>query len=548
MNEISSAVFPDTSPAGSARTAALAAADRFSQTATSMVSYESTGTVLVIGSSTEVLNRLDDLAQRMQVYALITWSGGDTGKVDGVSISYARLVSLTGHLGDYRVAVAVNNTTLDLASAWKLSKPGFDLVLDLGDPGVLDAERNPPGYFAPGNDQGALQTALEELPALVGAFDKPKYFIYNPEICAHGERGITGCTRCLDACATRAIVSAGERIEVDPFLCQGIGSCASVCPTGAIGYAFPNRDDFMERLRTMMHAYRALQETGPVLLFYDAERGEDWLREVGPNLPEHVIALEIEEVGALGLDAMLMCVVYGASGCVVLASKQTPPAAIKHLRADIALTNAILAALGFNNGLLRLVNDQPESEFSKALESGDALPVPATFAALGEKRTVLRMALDHLYAQSDQSCTQIHLETDAYFGEVMVDTNACTLCMSCVTVCPTGALNHGVDTPRLSFSEWNCVQCGICETACPENAISRSQRLLLAPELRKASRVLHEELPFECIGCGKPFATRSVVARMMDKLKDHRMFEGAGINRIQMCEDCRVKDMFNAPS
>ena len=38
----------------------------------------------------------------------------------------------------------------------------------------------------------------------------------------------------MDACPTQAIVSAGDRIEVDPYLCQGGGSCASACPTGAI--------------------------------------------------------------------------------------------------------------------------------------------------------------------------------------------------------------------------------------------------------------------------------------------------------------------------
>ena len=57
-------------------------------------------------------------------------------------------------------------------------------------------------------------------------------------------------------------------------------------------------------------------------------------------------------------------------------------------------------------------------------------------------------------------------------------------------------------------------------------------------------RRLHEEEPFECVACGKPFATRSVVERMVERLSSHRMFQGEALERLRMCEDCRVKDMF----
>ncbi len=56
--------------------------------------------------------------------------------------------------------------------------------------------------------------------------------------------------------------------------------------------------------------------------------------------------------------------------------------------------------------------------------------------------------------------------------------------------------------------------------------------------------MLHEEQPFCCVACGKPFATRSMMARMEEKLRSHRMFQGQALERLKMCEDCRVKDMF----
>jgi hypothetical protein len=63
--------------------------------------------------------------------------------------------------------------------------------------------------------------------------------------------------------------------------------------------------------------------------------------------------------------------------------------------------------------------------------------------------------------------------------------------------------------------------------------------------LRRNQRVLKAEEPLRCIGCGKPFATPSVIELMTEKLKDHPMFQGKGLERLKMCEDCRVRSMFN---
>ena len=45
--------------------------------------------------------------------------------------------------------------------------------------------------------------------------------------------------------------------------------------------------------------------------------------------------------------------------------------------------------------------------------------------------------------------------------------------------------------------------------------------------------------------CGKPFATRKLMDRMTEKLSGHWMFQNeAAFRRMQMCEECRVKDVF----
>jgi Na+-translocating ferredoxin:NAD+ oxidoreductase subunit B len=52
----------------------------------------------------------------------------------------------------------------------------------------------------------------------------------------------------------------------------------------------------------------------------------------------------------------------------------------------------------------------------------------------------------------------------------IVDQDACTLCLSCVEICPTKAM---VESPeaRITVQVDQCIGCGLCSTHCPENAI-----------------------------------------------------------------------------
>ena len=98
--------------------------------------------------------------------------------------------------------------------------------------------------------------------------------------------------------------------------------------------------------------------------------------------------------------------------------------------------------------------------------------------------------------------------------------------------------------PQLRFVEQNCVQCGLCERACPENAVRLSSRLLL-DERRIQAVELTADTPFECVSCGKGFAPKRTVDKMLEKLSAHPYFQGEAIQRLKMCEDCRVQDIYS---
>jgi hypothetical protein len=60
--------------------------------------------------------------------------------------------------------------------------------------------------------------------------------------------------------------------------------------------------------------------------------------------------------------------------------------------------------------------------------------------------------------------------------------------------------------------------------------------------------VLHEAAPFHCVRCAKPFGTLRAIENMIEKLGSHAAFQGAGAERLKMCSDCRVVDMFSNPN
>jgi ferredoxin len=122
--------------------------------------------------------------------------------------------------------------------------------------------------------------------------------------------------------------------------------------------------------------------------------------------------------------------------------------------------------------------------------------------------------------------------------------------MACVGACPGKALQDGSnrEVPEIFFIESNCIQCGACTRTCPEWAITLVPRMIFDRERRNHSRPLNRDIPFACISCGKPFAPKSVIEKMTDKLKDHYMFNSTrAMDRLKMCEDCRVVDIVQDP-
>ena len=511
------------------------------------VSFSTYGHLLILGAEDSVRLAAQQLSDLTSLTLLVTESITNTDEAHleaalnaapDLPLYRAELKSTKGFLGQFQVTIQ-NNTSDNDADTISLSKLAqnrayFDLILNLGTHSLFQTELNPAGYFHVNPTTSELADVIAELPNYVGEFEKPRYFQVNTDICAHSNRGLTGCTRCLEVCPADAITSVKSEISINPHLCHGAGGCATACPTGAISYALPQPLRLHEYLQRTLAEYRTQGGHHPVVLFHDKDQ------KPPIDLPGHILPIQLEEVAAAGQETWLTCLASGAAQVLLLIAEHIPESILSLLKREVKLTQQILAGLTSHSHSLQMVTADELASLPPTMPLVDQ---PLAILSEHNKREVLFKALDHLIAQYPQSTHALKLPAGVPFGQVAVSQEACTLCLSCVAVCPANALTAGGHTPALNFLEQNCVQCGLCESACPERAITLNSRLLLTEQRSEMIQIYAEEA-FECISCKKPFAPKSTVDKMIEKLSSHRFFEGAAVNRLKMCEDCRVQDIY----
>lgn len=521
------------------------------------VTFESEGVILIYGRDERAIEAAELLKDHLDVTVLIQPPAVVTPpRVTEYPVVKGLIRTAKGHLGAFELTVddyAKPAPSSRGALAFGTSKNGAvsrcDIVLDLsGGTPLFAAADLRDGYLRadPGDPAAVLRTVMKARD-LVGTFDKPRYVTFTADLCAHSRSQIVGCNRCLDLCPTGAIAPAGDHVAIDAFVCAGCGQCAAICPTDAAAYALPPADTLMRRLRTLLTTYRDAGGASPVVLIHDDDHGApliDALARFGDGLPANALPVAVNEVTQVGLDTVAAAFAYGASALRFLL-RGKPRHDVSGLARTLALAEPILAGLGFGAGRVATIEtDDPDALGAalRAIAPAEGAPRPATFAAAGGKREVLRLALRELHRAAPTPVDVIALPAGAPFGTVEVKVEGCTLCLACVSACPTGALGDDPEKPTLRFSEDACVQCGLCQATCPEKVITLKPQL----DFRAATalvRVLKEEEPFACIRCGKPFGTRSTIERVTAKLAGkHWMFEGDAnrIDLLKMCEDCRV--------
>jgi ferredoxin len=527
--------------------AALAAEAMLALPVPKVTDVVSEGTCLVVGAGEAVFAAAEQLCESLAVTVLQT-DDSDVPIDRRFDVVRGQVRSLTGALGGFSVRINGFSELLPGGrGAFVFSDPKdgavseCDVVIDLtGDTAMVPAPHKREGYLrADPRQPGAVAAALTEAVQLVGTFEKPLYIALEPALCAHSRAEQTGCSKCLDICPTGAITPNGDHVAIDPMICAGCGACAALCPSGAIAYDAPPVSAVFRRLETLASTYRKAGGTAPRLLVHDADHGGEMIRlsaRFGRGLPADAIPFEIDSLAAFGHAEMLAALSCGFASVNLLFAPRTERDTPEH---EAALANALS-----DSARVQVIDMVDPDALSDHLYGVDA-PKPVTSPSLpiGTRRQVARVAARSLNPDAEI----LPLPEKAPYGAVLVDKDACTLCLSCVSLCPSGALGDNPDLPQLLFQEDACLQCGICATVCPESAITLEPRMNLT-DASFSQVVLNEEEPFACIECGALFGVKSTIEKISEKLAGkHSMFAtNDAAKMIQMCDNCRIQAQYHS--
>ncbi len=511
------------------------------------IDIASHGTCLVIGGSDAAAQAAQDLSASLAVTLLLPEQTDADPSGDFETIA-GKLARAKGSLGQFELridrfqqVVAGGRGTPGWTDARDGAASACDIILDLsGDTPLFPAPEKRDGYLrADPGSAPSVAKAVFDASHLVGTFEKPLYVRLEEPLCAHSRAEKPACSKCLDICPTGAITSAGEHVAIDPMICAGCGACSALCPSGAITYDAPPVGTLFNRMHTLASTYRKAGGHAPRLLVHDDDFGADMISlsaRHGRGLPADVIPLSVTALAGFGHAEMLAALACGFAQVDVLLSPKTEADVIRKE------TQLALAVSGKSN--LRVLDLADPDALSDTLYGTEvAEPLASPVLPLGSRRQVTRLAAKALQPSADV----LPLPDAAPYGAILVDQDACTLCLSCVSLCPSGALGDNPDNPQLRFQEDACLQCGLCNNICPEQAITLQPQLDLT-DAAFTQKVVHEEEPFACVECGVLFGVKSTVERITEKLAgNHAMFSSPEtIRMIQMCDNCRIQAQYHS--
>jgi ferredoxin len=403
-----------------------------------------------------------------------------------------------------------------------------------------------------------LDRLAERIRDLIGEFLKPVHVSYNADTCAGGVADQEACGLCAAACPYEAISREPEnhlRMKIDHMACEGCGACVSACPTTSMRFTEPSPDELYTRLAALLAPLSSgVDNERSVILFHCGEQGRRVLEEASRRplpYPASVLPVEVPCLRYLSEATLLASFRLGAAGLAFLGceSCQHGERALFYQKLDFC--RLVLDAFALGSERLRLITADDGtasdaintlSDFAETLKAAplrwDGKPMTHW-----DNRAVIADAIAAFIAETGQEPGPSPLDATHPFAFAEVRASGCTMCRSCVNVCPTHAFRLDDNAWSLQFKHIACVACGLCERVCPEKVITLKPEIHFDREALDYRTVVKDDT-VPCVQCGKPYINRKaleiVEARLLSLESLLDTFAGSRRTLLRMCPDCRA--------
>ena len=425
------------------------------------------------------------------------------------------IIDVNGHIGKLVVTIKKEEELIDLNTdqiIW-YDAPQFAMKQSgTYDPNLLGVDV-------------VLKTTKENL----GTYRYKNFVKYDSSICQYHERNEEICGKCAEVCPTVAILKIDETKHLDfsHIDCHGCGGCISVCPSGALDYSQMPRIAFKE----VTEFYR-----DSIALIIPRKMD---LESLHVELPKGVLPLAIEGEKYLH-EAHFMSLLQTSGNPIVFytdfISKGTGDV--------IRIVNEIFKKK-YDKQAIFVCKD--ETELKQAIKN--TIPIKECVYGINEdglkKREIFSARLAHLVGEDDLGT--VETGEHVHYGNIKINQDTCTLCLSCVGACNVRALTAHPEDNTLRFNPSICTNCTYCEVICPEaNCLTViKDEINLNPNYFKQNIMATDDI-FECIECGTPFATVKSIEKIASVMKPIFGNDELRIKTLYCCADCKPKVMLQA--
>ena len=510
--------------------------------------------ILIVGDAVQGAHLARQLREVAQPIGIVPASPDRAVIAAFVQVYHGHVAAVEGRLGDFQVHVAAAGSS---SAAPRVLHA--DQIVFLTPGNTLSLKSRTGLYLLSDPSPEELDHTATRVRDLIGNFLKVIHVDYQADICAGGAAGHEACGRCIEVCPYDSIQRDPQnhlRVQVNQMSCEGCGACTSACPTSALRFADPSPRELYAQLTELLKPRAASSPTGPpVILFHCGEQGQRTLDEAGRlglSYPAQILPVAVPCLRYVSAATMLAAFQMGAAGVGLLGCAACPHGERELLYQHIETSQLILEAFGLASDRLHLSTADAGAEpevISDLVRFVDRLdPAPLTWDGQwprhSHSRDVIASAIAALIDQTGREPGSQAFKSALPFAVTTVQESGCTLCRSCINVCPTHAFRFDAASESLQLKQVSCVACGLCETACPENVIQLQPEIPLSRPALDYQSVVHD-IPVACVQCGKPYmhqkALEAIEAKLfsLDVLGD-TFRSDARRSLLRMCPDCRA--------